>query len=156
MVVALPNPAATLGLGEALSHVLTAGAILLLQGDLGSGKTTLVQGLAQGLGVSEPVTSPTFALIHEYPEGRIPLYHLDLYRLNTEEVQQLYPEYYWQEATPGIVAIEWPERLPTWPSQYLHLCWQGTAFGQRVTLTAQGATPQGWLQHLRLGRASAN
>jgi len=148
MVVALPSPAATISLGEALSRILPAGAILLLQGDLGSGKTTLVQGLAQGLGITAPVTSPTFALIQEYPEGRIPLYHLDLYRLNTSEVQQLYPEYYWQEAAPGIVAIEWPERLPTWPSSYLHLSWQSMASGRQVTLTAQGTAPPSWLQCL--------
>ncbi len=148
MVVALPDPAATVRWGEALSHLLPAGAILLLQGDLGSGKTTLVQGLAQGLGITAPVTSPTFALIQEYPEGRIPLYHLDLYRLDSQEVQQLYPEYYWQEAAPGIVAIEWPERLPMWPASYLHLCWQSMASGRRVTLTAQGEAPQEWLRHL--------
>ncbi|WP_084111827.1 tRNA (adenosine(37)-N6)-threonylcarbamoyltransferase complex ATPase subunit type 1 TsaE [Gloeomargarita lithophora] len=147
MVVDLPDPAATVGLGMGLAEILPAGAILLLQGDLGSGKTTLVQGLAQGLGISEPVTSPTFALIQEYPEGRIPLYHLDLYRLTPEEVQQLHLETYWQEVAPGIVAIEWPERLPIRPVNYLHLSWQSMTSGRRVTLTAQGTTPQSWLEN---------
>lgn len=156
MVVDLPDPAATLHWGATLAHILPAGAILLLQGDLGSGKTTLVQGLAQGLGITTPVTSPTFALIQEYPEGRIPLYHLDLYRLNTEEVRRLHPEYYWQEAAPGIVAMEWPERLPAWPANYLHLYWQSLAVGRRLTLTAQGTSAQEWLQQLPRRRGGEN
>lgn len=155
VVVELPDATATVRLGIALADVLPAGAVLLLQGELGSGKTTLVQGLAQGLGIGEPVTSPTFALVHEYPEGRIPLYHLDLYRLSTAEVQQLQPEYYWQEAPPGIVAVEWPERLPVWPSCYLHVRWQNdSSAGRRVELTAQGPDPQQWLRQLQARQAA--
>jgi len=151
VVVDLPDAAATVALGQALAAVLPPGAVLLLQGDLGSGKTTLVQGLAQGLGITEPVTSPTFTLIQEYPEGRMPLYHLDLYRLTPAEVVQLHPEIYWQELPPGVVVIEWPERLPTWPPAYLHLAWQWLATGRQVTLTAQGTAPQAWLRTLASG-----
>ncbi|MEN9208529.1 MAG: tRNA (adenosine(37)-N6)-threonylcarbamoyltransferase complex ATPase subunit type 1 TsaE [Gloeomargarita sp. GMQP_bins_120] len=154
MVVELPDAAATQRLGEALGQVLPAGAVVLLQGELGSGKTTLVQGLAQELGITEPVTSPTFALVQEYPEGRIPLYHLDLYRLSPAEVQQLQPEYYWQEAPPGIVAIEWPERLPVWPPHYVHVRWhRDETIGRRVTLKAQGAQAQQWLSQLQQQQA---
>ncbi|MEO1299369.1 MAG: tRNA (adenosine(37)-N6)-threonylcarbamoyltransferase complex ATPase subunit type 1 TsaE, partial [Cyanobacteria bacterium J06636_16] len=75
----LPNEAMTRALGLWLGQHLEAGTVLLLQGDLGSGKTTLVKGIGQGLGIPEAIDSPTFALINEYPQGRIPLYHVDLY-----------------------------------------------------------------------------
>ncbi|WP_448380169.1 tRNA (adenosine(37)-N6)-threonylcarbamoyltransferase complex ATPase subunit type 1 TsaE [Gloeomargarita sp.] len=153
MVVDLPDAAATVALGQALAAILPPGATLLLQGDLGSGKTTLVQGIALGLGIMEPVTSPTFTLVQEYPEGRIPLYHLDLYRLTPAEVAQLHPEIYWQEFPPGIVAIEWPERLPTWPATYVHLAWEWLGVGRRVQLTAQGTAAQSWLAGWHFGQA---
>jgi tRNA threonylcarbamoyladenosine biosynthesis protein TsaE len=94
--------------------------VLLLQGDLGAGKTSLVQGMGRGLGIDDPIVSPTFTLINEYHEGRLPLYHLDLYRLTPTEVDALYLEQYWQgEDFPlGIVAIEWPERLRHRPASY--------------------------------------
>jgi len=119
----LAGTAATLNFGQHLATCLPPGAVLLLAGDLGTGKTTLVQGLALGLGISEPVVSPTFTLINEYPEGRIPLYHLDLYRLSPGEVAELYLENYWEgrEAELGIMAIEWPERLPYLPDRYLQI-----------------------------------
>lgn len=108
--------------------MLTAGSVILLEGDLGCGKTSLIQGLGQGLGVTDPIVSPTFTLINEYHEGRISLYHLDLYRLTPEQVDELYLETYWQgtEVPPGIVAIEWSERLLHRPLDYLliRLCHQ--------------------------------
>ncbi|KAB1986703.1 tRNA (adenosine(37)-N6)-threonylcarbamoyltransferase complex ATPase subunit type 1 TsaE, partial [Haemophilus parainfluenzae] len=81
------------------------------------GKTTLVQGIGAGLGIVDPLSSPTFTLINEYPEGRIPLYHVDLYRLDPAQVEQLYLDLYWEgeEVEPGIVAIEWAERLTYQP-----------------------------------------
>lgn len=97
--------------------------MLCLQGDLGSGKTTLVQGLGIGLGITEAIDSPTFTLINEYVGGRLPLYHFDLYRLEPADVVTLAPEIYWEgiETEPGIVAIEWSERLPYHPDTYLHI-----------------------------------
>lgn len=114
---------AILHLGMVLGQTLTAGSVLLLQGDLGSGKTTLVQGIGKGLGIKESIVSPTFTLINEYTEGRLPLYHLDLYRLETEEVAALHPETYWEgvDVDLGIVAIEWAERLPYLPPSYLSI-----------------------------------
>lgn len=94
--LALPDAAATRRFGLILGRSLPAGSILLLQGDLGSGKTTLVQSIGEGLGISEAIVSPTFTLIHEYLEGRVPLYHLDLYRLNPAEVNSLHLETYWE------------------------------------------------------------
>ncbi len=109
----LSDSQSTIALGRYLGANLAAGTILLLEGDLGSGKTTLVQGIAQALGISEPIVSPTFTLICEYPKGRIPLYHLDLYRLNPEQVIDLNLEGYWDgsEVNLGLMAIEWPEKL---------------------------------------------
>ncbi|MGJ3247912.1 MAG: tRNA (adenosine(37)-N6)-threonylcarbamoyltransferase complex ATPase subunit type 1 TsaE [Elainellaceae cyanobacterium] len=111
-------------LGIALGRSLPPGTIILLEGNLGSGKTTLVQGIGEGLGISDAIVSPTFALISEYLDGRIPLYHLDLYRLSPNEVGALYPEMYWegQEYPPGITAIEWADRLPYCPDDYLKIC----------------------------------
>lgn len=117
----LADAAATQKLGIALGQSLNPGNVILLQGDLGTGKTTLVQGLGQGLGISDPIVSPTFTLINEYMEGRLPLYHLDLYRLEPKQVTALNLETYWEgvEVRPGIVAIEWAERMPYKPENYL-------------------------------------
>ncbi|MFM2061149.1 MAG: hypothetical protein RLZZ507_819 [Cyanobacteriota bacterium] len=120
----LPDTKATQQLGITLGQNLTAGSVILLEGDLGAGKTTLVQGIGQGLGITDSIVSPTFTLINEYTEGRIPLYHLDLYRLEPQEVSGLNLESYWEgmEIIPGIVAIEWSERMPYLPDSYFKVC----------------------------------
>ena len=104
-IVKLPDASATQMLGMDLGKSLTAGSVLLLTGDLGSGKTTLVQGLALGMRIEDPIVSPTFTIINEYFSGRLPLYHLDLYRLTEAEVDELHLECYWLglEIAPGIV-----------------------------------------------------
>lgn len=121
--ILLADAEATRQFGISLGQSLVAGSVVLLEGNLGSGKTTLVQGIGEGLGINELIVSPTFTLINEYLEGRLPLYHLDLYRLQTEEVKQLNLESYWNgwEYPLGIVAIEWAERLIDKPSAYLQL-----------------------------------
>lgn len=121
--IPLPDVEATKQLGKMLGEFLPAGSVILLYGDLGAGKTTLVQGIGEALGIQEAVLSPTFALINEYVEGRLPLYHLDLYRLQPKEVEAISVNLYWEgvEVVPGIVAIEWAERLPDKPSSYLEL-----------------------------------
>jgi tRNA threonylcarbamoyladenosine biosynthesis protein TsaE len=123
MNILLADAEATLRLGITLGENLTVGSVILLEGDLGAGKTTLVQGIGQGLGITESIVSPTFTLINEYTQGRFPLYHLDLYRLEPSEVIALNLESYWEgmEVMPGIVAIEWAERLPYKPDSYLSL-----------------------------------
>ena len=98
----------TLAAGEGLGRRLTAGAVVLLFGDLGAGKTAFVRGLARALGVpDDEVTSPTFTLVQEY-RGRLTLHHVDLYRLEPAEVADLGLD----ELTSGdaVVAIEWAER----------------------------------------------
>lgn len=122
-IVSLVDPAATQALGIEFGKSLTAGTVLLLMGDLGSGKTTLVQGLAQGMGIVDAIVSPTFTIINEYFGGRVPLYHLDLYRLTAAEVLELNLASYWLgiESEPGIMAIEWAERLSYLPDNFLQI-----------------------------------
>jgi tRNA threonylcarbamoyladenosine biosynthesis protein TsaE len=119
----LANAQATHQLGVCLGLDLPARSVILLEGELGAGKTTLVQGLGAGLGISEPIDSPTFTLINEYPAGRLPLYHFDLYRLTPAEVDSLNLPLYWEdeEVEPGIVAIEWADRLPYLPSDAVRI-----------------------------------
>ncbi|MFB2839661.1 tRNA (adenosine(37)-N6)-threonylcarbamoyltransferase complex ATPase subunit type 1 TsaE [Floridanema evergladense] len=121
--IPLANAEETRQLGINLGRNLTAGTVILLSGDLGAGKTTLVQGIGAGLGISEPIVSPTFTLINEYSEGRLPLYHFDLYRLSSPEVEALGLENYWEggEFALGIMAIEWAEKLTYMPSSYLQI-----------------------------------
>jgi tRNA threonylcarbamoyladenosine biosynthesis protein TsaE len=104
------GPDATLALGQRWGRELAPGWVIALSGDLGSGKTQLVKGLAKGLGAADPVRSPTFALLNEYGGGRLPLYHLDLYRLNdAESVYRAGLEEYLIQNT-GVTAVEWAER----------------------------------------------
>jgi tRNA threonylcarbamoyladenosine biosynthesis protein TsaE len=100
----------TQGIARDLAGRLTPGAVVLLYGELGAGKTAFVRGLAEGLGADPAeVSSPTFTLIQEY-RGRVPVYHVDLYRLERVEVDDLGLEEL--EAGDGVVAIEWADRLP--------------------------------------------
>jgi tRNA threonylcarbamoyladenosine biosynthesis protein TsaE len=140
----LPNANATRKLGNVLGRSLPAGTVLLLEGNLGSGKTTLVQGIGEGLGIVEAIASPTFTLVNEYLEGRVPLYHLDLYRLQPSEVAALYLDSYWDglENPLGIVAIEWAERLEQRPSDYLQIRLTGAeASDRQVYLKGIGQPP---------------
>lgn len=109
-------------LGKSLGTVAAPGDVITLAGPLGAGKTALTQAIARGLGVAPEiyVTSPTFSLLHEY-RGRIPLYHMDLYRLaGEEEIESLgFPEYFYGD---GLTVIEWPERLGSlMPAERLHI-----------------------------------
>lgn len=97
-------------LARTLSATLVPGAVLLLHGDLGAGKTVFVKGLAEGLGLDpDEVTSPTFTLVHEYRGGRLPLVHLDLYRLDRAELDDV--GFDSDLAALGVVVVEWAERL---------------------------------------------
>ncbi|NJM73083.1 MAG: tRNA (adenosine(37)-N6)-threonylcarbamoyltransferase complex ATPase subunit type 1 TsaE [Scytonema sp. RU_4_4] len=143
MKIFLADTTATRKLGITLGQSLNAGNVILLEGDLGAGKTTLVQGLGEGLGITDSIVSPTFTLINEYTEGRLPLYHLDLYRLEPNEVAALNLETYWEgvEVTPGIVAIEWAERLPYKPDSYLSVrLTYGDESARQVEMTPHNCT----------------
>ena len=107
-------------LGRALAAALAPGDVISLTGDLGAGKTRFVQGVAAGLGVDEPVTSPTFTIMKIY-EGRLPLYHFDVYRLQKiTELQAIgYEEYFFGE---GATIIEWGDKIrEALPADYLRL-----------------------------------
>ncbi len=131
IVLRSDSAARTRQLGEVLGALLQPGDLLLLTGDLGAGKTTLTQGIGAGLGVREVINSPTFTILKEY-EGRLPLYHFDLYRIESpEEVYALgFDEYF--QADGGSV-VEWAERgEPTEPGA--RAPWPESAL--RVTLIA--------------------
>ena len=100
----------TRSIAAALARDLAMGSVLLLSGDLGAGKTAFVRGLAEGLGVDpDEVTSPTFTIAHEYRGGRLPLVHVDLYRLDRADLDEIGLDQ--DLAAAGVVAIEWSERL---------------------------------------------
>ncbi|GIV10346.1 MAG: hypothetical protein KatS3mg019_2437 [Fimbriimonadales bacterium] len=110
------SPAATEAFAAHWAHSLQPNTVILLKGDLGAGKTTFIRGLARGLGITEPIRSPTFTLIHTYtiqqpaPLKGLPLLHLDLYRIETpEQLRTLGLDEILEHG--GIVAIEWAERL---------------------------------------------
>ena len=96
--------------GEALARELKAGDILALVGDLGTGKTTLTKYIARELGIMQAITSPTFTIICEYTDGRLPLYHFDVYRLNSaDEMLELgYEEYFFGD---GVCIVEWADKI---------------------------------------------
>ena len=104
------SEADTRAIAARLAAELQPGAVLLLSGDLGAGKTAFVRGLAEGLGIDPgDVTSPTFTLVHEYRRGRLPLVHVDLYRLDRADLDELGMDS--ELAERGVLAIEWAERL---------------------------------------------
>ena len=105
------SPEAMIALGREMAQDLQAGSVLALQGGLGAGKTHFTKGLAAGLGYSQEVTSPTFTLVHEYRGGRLPVYHFDFYRMNSEEevLRIGWDEYLDDDA---VVVVEWPDKFP--------------------------------------------
>ncbi|MGH2371591.1 MAG: tRNA (adenosine(37)-N6)-threonylcarbamoyltransferase complex ATPase subunit type 1 TsaE [Chloroflexota bacterium] len=126
------SPDETRRLAAALGTRLEPGDVLLLQGTLGAGKTVFAQGVARGLGVDEPVTSPTFTLIHEYT-GRLPLYHVDLYRLGGDaDAMAIGLEDYF--GGDGVTVVEWAERAPgVMPPTHLRITLSvGVAEDERV------------------------
>lgn len=135
---------ATKALGRSLAARLQALDILLLRGPLGAGKTSLVQGLADALGIQEPITSPTFALAQHYPEGTPPLVHLDLYRLEqTTAADELFlQEEEEAHAMGALLVVEWPERLSlSLPDAWrLHLNYANTS-GRTVSLQPPSVRP---------------
>lgn len=96
----------TMELGKRLGREARAGEVYTLIGDLGVGKTVLTQGIAEGLGITEPICSPTFTIVQVYEEGRMPFYHFDVYRIgDVEEMEEIgYEDYFYGE---GLTMIEW-------------------------------------------------
>ena len=138
MVIETNSPEETFELGRRMGEAAYPGQIICLNGDLGVGKTVFTQGFAAGLGIEGPVNSPTFTILQLYEEGRIPLYHFDVYRIgDVSEMDEIgYEDCFFGE---GVSLIEWPERieeilpesLPGWTSRRI---W-------RKDLTTEGS---GW------------
>jgi len=104
------SPDETGALGEAWGREAQPGWVIGLTGDLGAGKTQLVKGIARGLGIGRRISSPTFGLVNEHEGGRLPLFHLDLYRLDrAEQIVAAGLEHYLQQ-TDGVTVVEWAER----------------------------------------------
>ena len=104
------SPEETEKIGEALAAKLQPGDVIAYAGDLGAGKTAFTRGLARGLGISEPVTSPTYTIVNEYTSGRMPLFHFDMYRLHdADDLFDIGWEDYLERG--GVCAVEWSENV---------------------------------------------
>ena len=104
------SPQQTEALGQALAQRLTPGTVLAFEGDLGAGKTAFTRGIARGLGIQDPVTSPTYTIVNEYLSGRLPLFHFDMYRLRSEDdLFDIGWEDYLERG--GVCAVEWSENV---------------------------------------------
>ena len=110
VIIETENPEETFALGQKIGRAATPGQVYTLTGDLGVGKTVFTQGVASGLGITEPVNSPTFTIVQVYEEGRLPFYHFDVYRIgDLEEMEEIgYDDYFFGE---GICLIEWAELI---------------------------------------------
>lgn len=145
----LRNEEETLEFGRMIGKNMEEGILVCLNGDLGAGKTCLTKGIAQGLEIEEDVTSPTFILVEEY-EGRLPLYHFDVYRIDDPE--ELYfigfEEYLGKEA---VVIIEWSSRIEEiLPIERLDIDISRTGEDEReITLSAVGETAEALLRRLK-------
>ena len=145
------SPEQTLHLGRICGECLAPGSLIALMGDLGTGKTVFVKGVALGVGVGtrEEITSPTFVLVNEY-QGRLPVYHIDLYRLrHMHEVEDLG----WEELifSSGVTLIEWAEKImPLLPEERMdvHFEWVN-AVERKLMLVGRGEAAQEWVRSLR-------
>ena len=104
------SPEQTEAIGEALGKRIPGGSVIAYLGDLGAGKTAFTRGLARGLGITDPVTSPTYTIVNEYLQGRLPLFHFDMYRLHSsDDLFDIGWEDYLERG--GVCAVEWSENV---------------------------------------------
>ncbi|HJC06468.1 MAG TPA: tRNA (adenosine(37)-N6)-threonylcarbamoyltransferase complex ATPase subunit type 1 TsaE [Candidatus Enterocloster excrementipullorum] len=110
MVIETWSPQETFALGQRMGREARPGQVICLNGDLGVGKTVFTQGFADGLGIGEPVNSPTFTILQQYEEGRLPLYHFDVYRIgDVSEMDEIgYEDCFYGD---GVSLIEWPTKI---------------------------------------------
>ncbi|MBS7576800.1 MULTISPECIES: tRNA (adenosine(37)-N6)-threonylcarbamoyltransferase complex ATPase subunit type 1 TsaE [unclassified Enterococcus] len=123
-------------LGQRLGEQLFAGSTVILTGDLGAGKTSLSKGIAKGLGVNEMVKSPTYTIVREYHSGRLPFYHMDIYR-TANQVQDLeLDDYFYGD---GVTVVEWGELLGNYlPESFLKITLLQSSAGRNVNFEAHG------------------
>jgi len=110
MIIETNTDRETLELGISLGEKAVKGTIICLDGDLGTGKTVIAKGIALGLGINEPVSSPTFTVVKEYDDGKLPLYHFDVYRIeDPSEMEEIgYEDYFFGD---GVTVIEWSDMI---------------------------------------------
>lgn len=146
------NPEATFAFGKKLAGLLRSGDVLCLEGNLGAGKTLLVQGIAAGLAVAGPVTSPTFTVMNVY-EGELTVYHFDVYRLeHPAELQDIGFDEYTGPHSAGIAIIEWPDKFPQcMPEENIWIVLSpGEAMDERVlSIRVQGKRYASYNEELR-------
>ena len=121
MIIETNTPQETFDFGKSLGEKAMPGTVYTLIGDLGVGKTVFTQGLAKGLNIQEPISSPTFTIVQVYEEGRLPLYHFDVYRIgDVEEMEEIgYEDYFYGE---GVSLIEWANLIEEiLPQQYTEI-----------------------------------
>ena len=121
MIIETNTPQETFDFGKSLGEKAMPGTVYTLIGDLGVGKTVFTQGLAKGLNIQEPISSPTFTIVQVYEEGRLPLYHFDVYRIgDVEEMEEIgYEDYFYGE---GVSLIEWANLIEEiLPQQYTYI-----------------------------------
>ncbi|WP_102349585.1 tRNA (adenosine(37)-N6)-threonylcarbamoyltransferase complex ATPase subunit type 1 TsaE [Bacillus sp. Marseille-P3661] len=129
----------TMSFAERLAEKLQPGSVITLEGDLGAGKTTFTKGLAKGLGINRTVNSPTFTIIKEYTQGRIPLYHMDVYRLEESDEDLGFDEYFDGD---GVTVVEWAQFIEDQlPNEFLAItiAYQNEA-ERKITLEPKGHT----------------
>ncbi|GAX03170.1 tRNA threonylcarbamoyladenosine biosynthesis protein TsaE [Secundilactobacillus pentosiphilus] len=123
VTVKVSTPEETMAIGQKMAPLLEPKDIILLDGDLGAGKTTFTKGLAAGLGIKRNVKSPTFTIIREYQDGRIPLYHMDVYRLEDGSGDELGLEEYFNGD--GVSVVEWSKFVADeLPADYLRIAFK--------------------------------
>ena len=142
------NEEELINLGQRLGSLLQEQDVLVLTGDLGAGKTTFTKGLAQGLGIKQMIKSPTYTIIREY-EGRLPLYHLDVYRIGEDPDSIDLDDFLFGE---GVTVIEWGELLAdSLPDDYLKLTLLKKEDGRELVFESQGNRSQELLEELLHG-----
>lgn len=147
-VVDLPDEASMLALGHRLAALVRIGDVIALEGGLGAGKTTLARGILEGLGLEEEAPSPSFAIVQPYdvPDVRLPVAHVDLYRLDRpEEAEELALDDYMMDS---LLIVEWPDRLGegAWPDALrLHIDIEPDG-ARRLTARVPGAWTDRWSQ----------
>ena len=141
----IKNEDELIALGQELGSLLEKNDVLILTGELGAGKTTLTKGLAKGLGIHQMIKSPTYTIVREY-EGRLPLYHLDVYRIGEDPDSIDLDDFLYGD---GVTVIEWGELLEdSLPQDYLKIQLVKEENGRRILFEAVGQASKGLLQKI--------
>jgi len=137
----LHNLEETLSLGEIVGIVAEKCDVLILTGDLGTGKTTFTKGIARGLGIKQTVQSPTYTIIREYRKARIPLFHIDVYRVDSVDEEFGFEEYF---SDNGLSVIEWGNLLKDYlPDNYLEIILEKTSHEEERSIKMKSTGTQG-------------